>query len=66
MKRLWLRWLMWWNNICPRHGYMKDSWKGRMYCKQCGSDQREQYSNYLDSLLKEWNQCGRYESDRRR
>jgi len=53
MKRLWLRFLLWWNDICPVHGYMKDSWAGRAYCKACEGDQREQYSKYLDSLFKE-------------
>jgi hypothetical protein len=59
MKRLWL-WFQLWNNFCcTKHGVKKHFGRGDAYCPLCEdeyAERRKAHDNYLDSLLKEWNQ----------
>ena len=43
MKKLWLRILCWWYEICPKHGTEDEAeWRGQGYCRLCHIEYWEQ------------------------
>ena len=62
--RLWLRYLLWYNHICPKHGRMRGGWRtGGQYCARCSAEREERISKvcadreiYVDELFKAWKQ----------
>ena len=41
-RRLWLRWVLWVNNYCPRHGQKTQSLTGGShYCPECLAEKRK-------------------------
>ncbi len=51
MRRLWIRLVFWYNGVCPKHGR-----KVTGLCSACGEEKTLKHNNYLDAMLKEWNQ----------
>ena len=51
--RLWLRFLLWWNNVCPKHGVMDDNGYNHV-CRHCRSLLIEEYTYYQDNLRTRW------------
>jgi hypothetical protein len=50
MRRLWIRLVLWWNDICPKHGQ-----KLCGFCLTCEKEREQTREEYLDKLLKELN-----------
>ena len=53
-RRLWLRFLLWWNNVCPEHGVMAEGIRYH-YCPECNARAREQKVVDLKKLQEDYN-----------
>ena len=55
VKRRWMRFLLWYNDVCPIHGEMTDTdMGGHLYCPRCLAQAREDHQTYLDGLFREF------------
>ena len=55
MRNFWIRIVLWWNDVCPKHGIAKEFGKSSYFCPKCRGVARLKRQGYLDELLKELN-----------
>ncbi len=54
MKKLWLRFLLWLDDICPKHGPMDCDTEGHTYCKKCHFEEIDAYHAKRKRSLNEY------------
>ena len=52
--RLWVRWVLFWHHICPKHGLMRYA-PFRYYCPECDVAKSKIKYRKLEELRKEYN-----------